>query len=121
MSIEGLERSDSEVFPAVFETADGLTLKQLTEEDVEAYHQLIDFDRDHLRQFGDNTGDKYPDAESIKESIVNPKRAGRIRYGVWIGGNMVARVSIESISGNTAEVGYLVGKKYIGHDMPQKR
>lgn len=93
---------------------DTVKLMQLVLEDAQAYYDLIAFDPDHLRQNGDDTAGKYPDVESVRRSIENPK-PNKIRFGIWDGNTMVGSDNLTLKDGNKAELGSWVGKQYIGN------
>ncbi len=91
---------------------DSLVLKQLIEADAPRYFDLIDFDREHLSQFGDETTDKYQTVEDVTESIRNPK-PDRLRFGIWDGEAMVGSINSTLVGENAAEIGYWVGAEYL--------
>lgn len=87
-----------------------VTLRQLTLEDVEELFALIDRNRDHLSQFGDDTATKYPTVESVRESIEKPKNPKRMRFAIRnIQGQIVGSINLTSDDDNPerGEVGYL--------------
>lgn len=57
-------------------------LRQYTPADAEEGFALIDRNRDHLSQFGDETAVKYPTLESFQESILRPKNPRRLHFGI---------------------------------------
>jgi RimJ/RimL family protein N-acetyltransferase len=97
---------------------DTVALRQLIPEDAEAYFKLIEYDPDHLRQHGDRTADKYPDVLSVRRSIEYPENPAKYRFGIWDddldGGTMVGSNNLTPKGEGRAELGYLVGKQYIG-------
>lgn len=99
---------------------DGITLRLLREQDAQPYFDLIDFDRDHLSQFGDTTADKYKTVEAVTKSILEPENPFRLRFGVWNGNVMVGSINITPGQEETAEIGYLVGKEHIGNNYAPK-
>lgn len=60
-----------------------ITLRQFTLDDATHIFTLIDNNREHFKQFGDTTSDKYPTLTSVEESISNPKNTDRLRFGIW--------------------------------------
>ena len=89
-------------------------LMQLTVADAQLYYDLIAFDADHLRQHGDETADKYPDAAAVQESIEHPTNPNKYRFGIWDGDTMVGTDNLTVESEGKAELGSWVGKQYIG-------
>src|SRR5437868_14428116 len=57
-------------------------LRQYSPADAQEGFSLIDRNRDHLSQFGDETASKYPTLESFQESILHPKNPRRLRFGI---------------------------------------
>ncbi len=103
------------------EAQDGMSLHQLGPYDAQAYFDLIDADREHLSQFGDGTAIKYPSVDTVRESIVNPEYPTKLRFGIWQGGAMVGSINLSPDTGaNSAEVGYWIGKPYIGYGYARK-
>jgi len=95
---------------------DTVSLKQLVPEDARLYFDLVNFDRSHLSQHGDNTAQKYPTAKTVKDSIENPANMGKYRFGIWDGERMVGSNNLTLMGNNTAELGSWVGKEYIGNN-----
>lgn len=108
----------SQPTPLVIEIPEhGITLRELTLQDVPLLFDLVDYDPDHLRQFGDDIAEKYASIEKIEASILTPENAAKTRFGIWVDDTLVGRINIEPIqTGVSAEVGYFVGKKYIGNN-----
>lgn len=94
---------------------DSVELKQLIPEDAERYFQLIDSDRAHLSQHGEDTAIKYPTVESVRESIVHPKKPAKYRFGIWDGEIMVGSDNLTPIEGNRIESGSWIAKVHTGH------
>ncbi|MFH1071888.1 MAG: GNAT family protein [Nanoarchaeota archaeon] len=90
-----------------------LSLVRFRPSDAPAIFSLIDRNREHLSQFGDTTLRKYPAESNVLESIVNPIRPNRHRFGIWDGNTLVGSVNIEFIEG-LAEVGYYLGQEFQG-------
>ncbi len=56
--------------PIEIASSDGeVVLRQFTLEDAEEIFKLIDGNREHLSQFGDDTAGKYPTLDSVRESL----------------------------------------------------
>lgn len=92
---------------------EGVVLRRFTANDSSAYFSLIDANRDHLSQHGDDTAQKYPTLESVEERMKFEK-VGEYRFGIWSGDTLMGLVKLTGI-GVTAEIGYLLGEEYAGH------
>jgi RimJ/RimL family protein N-acetyltransferase len=69
--------------PIEIKSFDGeITLKQFTPLDSEEIFALIDRNRDHLSQFGDETSEKYPTPQTVLDSIEFPKDPKRLRFAI---------------------------------------
>lgn len=106
--------------PIEIEVEGGLRLRQLFIEDAEAYFDLIKYDRAHLTQFNDPTAEKYKSVADVINSIVNPDNPDRLRLGIRNGDQMVGSINLTPKENNQAEIGYWVGKQYIGHGYAAK-
>ncbi len=98
--------------PIEIEGQRGINLKQLFIEDAQAYFDLIEYNRAHLSQFNDPTAEKYPDANAVIGSIVNPENPDRLRFGVWDGNTMVGSINLTPTKNSSAEIGYWVGGQF---------
>src|SRR5579862_3093874 len=100
---------------------DGFSLKQLVEDDAQAYFDLIAYDRAHLSQDHngepDATADKYPTLESVIDSIKSPTNPKKLRFGIWPSDVMVGSNNLTPLDeqGYAVESGSWIGKKYTGH------
>lgn len=95
---------------------DGLVMRPLTPEDAQDYFAAIDYDREHLSQFGDTTAAKYPTVEAVAASIEAPSNPLKLRMGLWSDDNVfVGSENLEPIDSESAEVGYWIGKQHTGH------
>lgn len=92
-----------------------VTLRPLTEADAEPYFQLIDYDRDHLSQFGDATAEKYHTVDDVLNSLTDPENPFKLRFGVWDNETMVGSINLTPLEDKRAEIGYWVGKQFIGN------
>lgn len=97
-------------------SADGnITLRQFVPQDSEDIFALIDRNRNHLSQFGDDTADKYPNLETVRESIEHPKNTKRLRFAMRNReGQLVGSINITTDEENqgTAEIGYYLGSEF---------
>lgn len=92
-----------------------VVLRQYTPEDAEEAFALIDRNRGHLSQFGDETAAKYPTLESFRDSIVNPKNPKRLRFGIRNKeGVLVGSINVTPDEDNPqrGEIGYYLGEEY---------
>lgn len=94
-----------------------VTLRQLTLADAGELFALIDRNRDHLSQFGDDTAGKYKSLSSVVESITHPRNPNRLRFGIRNkAGELVGSINLTPQENNPerAEVGYYLGREYQG-------
>ncbi|HVO86439.1 MAG TPA: GNAT family N-acetyltransferase [Candidatus Binatia bacterium] len=96
------------------EASDGLALRQLVEEDAQAYFDLIDADREHFKYGEEVTSLNYPDVQSVLASIRRPN-PDRTRFGIWDGDTMVGSINLTTYYPGVAEIGYWVGGQHTGH------
>lgn len=76
------------------EVLKGITLRQLSLEDAFEFFRLIDRNRSHLSQFGNNTAEKYPDLESMEESFRNPDNQNWLRFGIQCFGVLAGGIEL---------------------------
>ena len=102
--------------PIEIKSFDGeIVLRQFTPQDSEEIFALIDRNRDHLSQFGEDTASKYPTLETIQESIEHPKNPKRLRFAIRNKqGQFVGSINITPDEKNpeSAEVGYYLGSEF---------
>lgn len=91
-----------------------VVLRQLTPADAPAYFEALDSSRDHLSQFGDTTGIKYPSVEYVTDSITNPSNPEKLRMGIWDGETFVGSINMTP-DGDSAEIGYWLDGRHTGH------
>jgi len=105
---------------------DTVILKQLLPEDAEKYFELVDASREHLSrkyssQRKDITSGKYPDLQSVIDSIIPPEDLGKskaklkYRFGIWDGDLMVGSDNLTPLGNGCAELGSWIAKRYTGH------
>lgn len=101
----------------IIETADpDIILRQLVPEDAGPLFQLIDSDRPHLSQHGDNTADKYPDEASVLRSITN-NDSDKLRFGIWKKHALLGCANLTPTSPHltaSGQLGYWIGTEYEG-------
>ncbi|RJQ15485.1 N-acetyltransferase [Candidatus Woesearchaeota archaeon] len=90
-----------------------LQLKEFRPEDAAAIFNLIDRNRAHLSQHGDDTAQKYPTETVVYESIVHPKNPQRKRFGMWSEDTLVGSINL-TLEGHSAEIGYYLGSEFQG-------
>jgi len=91
-----------------------LVLKQLTVEDAPSYFGAVDASREHLSQFGDETATKYPNLESVEESLKNPPDPSKLRFGIWDNDIFVGSINLKPDTEGT-EIGYWLDSRHVGH------
>lgn len=105
-------------------SADGsVTLRQYTLDDAKDAFRLIERNREHLSQFGDDTARKYPTLGSFEESIRHPKNPNRLRFGVWNDKNvLVGTINLTPDSDNPCrgEMGYYLGEEFLRQGYMQR-
>jgi RimJ/RimL family protein N-acetyltransferase/mannose-6-phosphate isomerase-like protein (cupin superfamily) len=95
---------------------DPVVPRQLTVEDAPAYFAAVDANRDHLSQFGDETAAKYPDIQSVVNSIATPSNPDKIRMGIWDGDTFVGSANLTpDEDGHATEIGYWLDARHQGH------
>ncbi|MDO8619586.1 MAG: GNAT family N-acetyltransferase [Candidatus Daviesbacteria bacterium] len=92
-------------------------LRQFAIADAEEIFKLIDRNREHLSQHGEDTAEKYPDLESVRESILQPADPKRLRFairdrqGIFLGG---INLTPDKDNPQRGEVGYYLGSEATG-------
>lgn len=94
---------------------DSIVLKQLIPDDAERYFQLVDSDRAHLSQHGDETAQKYSTIEAVRNSIVRPANTKKYRFGIWDSEVMVGSNNLTPVGQSRAELGSWIAKEHTGH------
>lgn len=104
-------------------SADGeLVLRQFTPEDAREAFDLIDRNREHLSQFGDETAENYQTYESMLTSILHPSNPARLRLGIRHKEGMYMGSINLTPKGepNHGEIGYYIGKEFGGKGVTTK-
>lgn len=94
-----------------------IVLRQFTLGDSEEIFQLIDRNRGHLSQFGDDTAQKYPTLESVRGSIERPKNPKRLRFGIRNKEGILAgsiNLTPDEDNPERAEIGYYLVAEFQG-------
>lgn len=103
----------------LYTSKEGLVLRQIQIYDAPAMFTLIDSDRVHLSQWGENTAEKYQTLDDVRHSITNPLKPTRRRFGIWDNGVYVGNIAFEPMGVLPSEecpnyeVGYWVGSKFV--------
>lgn len=102
--------------PVELTSSDGeVVLRQFTPQDAEEIFALINRNRGHLSQHGENTANRYPTLESVRESIENPKNPNRLRFAIRNRkGQFIGSINLTPDTENTkqAEVGCYLGAEF---------
>lgn len=96
---------------------DAVILRQFTPQDSEEIFALIDRNREHLSQFGDDTADRYPTLEAVRESIDHPKNPKRLRFAIRNKkGQLVGSINLtpDEKDSTQGEIGYYLGSEFQG-------
>lgn len=97
--------------------AKDVTITPFTVDYVPEVFKLIDEGRDHLSKYDDPTAKKYPDVQSVFDSVRYPRRPLAERFVVLAAGEPVGSINIHPLDEikSEYEVGYWIGERHIGH------
>ena len=102
--------------PIEIHSEDGtVTLRQFTLEDANEIFALIDRNREHLSQHGEDTAGKYPTLESVVKSIAEPSNPKRLRFAIRNEkGEFVGSINLtpDKEDPNRGEIGYYLGGEF---------
>ena len=101
----------------------GISLRQLTPDDVQVAFDLIDRNREHLSHYGDVTSANYRTYDQILNSIVLPRNPFRLRFGVRNSkGIYVGSINVTPSVENrdVGEIGYYIGSEFQGYGYTTK-
>lgn len=98
----------------------GLEIRQLIEDDAQLYFDLVDYDRPHLSQFGDETAQKYSSVSDVARSILQPANPAKYRFGIWDENTMVGSINLTPQPDDQVEIGWWVGKQHTGRGYAQR-
>lgn len=101
----------------------GLILKQYIPTESAAAVSLIDRSREHLNQYGENTGKKYWTVEDFEDSVVKPTNPDRLRFGIWTKENeLVGSINLTPHNDEPfyGDIGYYLGKGFTGRDITRR-
>lgn len=86
-------------------------LRKITPDDSKAMFALIDRNKEHLSQFGDETAKKYPTFESVDERNKTQSEEEK-RFGIWDKEDLVGFVKVTRKEEGRWEIGYWMGSEY---------
>jgi RimJ/RimL family protein N-acetyltransferase len=89
-------------------------LRSIGPEDADQFHSLIDYDRKHLSQHGDNTGAAFKSVEKTREILTKSQNSDRQVFGIWHDGTMKGSVYVTPTDDKSGEVGVWTGKEHAG-------
>lgn len=116
MTSEASPAKDLPKTPIELVSPDGeVVLKQFTLQDSEEIFELIDTNRNHLSQFGDDTSEKYPTLEAVKKSIETPSNPKRLRFAIRNKqGQLVGSVNLtpDESDPTQGEIGYYLDAEF---------
>ena len=104
----------------ILDAGQGITLRQFNISDAVPLFNLIDQNRLHLSQFGDNTSSIYPTLESVERGINCPIDPRKIRFGIWRDGWLMGTVNLRPLSEIEAEIEYWVGRQFCGKGVAKR-
>lgn len=94
------------------EGENGFALRQLVADDAQRYFDLIDSDREHFKYGEEMTSQKYPNVETVLESLTDPGKPDKTRFGIWDGEVMVGSINLAQSRPGAVEIGYWIGGEY---------
>ncbi|MBI4157767.1 GNAT family N-acetyltransferase [Candidatus Woesebacteria bacterium] len=93
----------------------GITLRQFSVADSKEIFGLIDRNRGHLSQFGDDTAGKYESLQDVIDSIEKPSNPNKLRFAVINKeGAYVGTINLTPENPKKAEIGYYLGQEFTG-------
>ena len=113
-----MEKANKDLSPKPIEIVRedlGVTLRQFTVSDSGEIFKLIDGNREHLSQHGDDTAGKYKILQDVVDSIEKPSNPAKLRFairnkeGVYVG-----TINLTPESSTRAEIGYYLGREFTG-------
>lgn len=92
---------------------DGVVLRELTADDVDAYYSLVDANRAHLHQHGDFGFEHAADLAAVRAYFESPWDSN-VRLGIWLGDRLVGRVDLNPVDPPKWVLGYWIGSAWTG-------
>lgn len=99
--------------PLEIPVRNGVCLRELTLEDAPDLFELIHESGNHLRQYDDNTADKYPTIEAVQDKYREEDPLVK-RFGIWEEDSLVGFIKLTHETPVFAEVGYWMGAAHTG-------
>jgi ribosomal-protein-serine acetyltransferase len=107
----------------IISTDGQISLRQYSLENAEEIFALIDRNREHLSQFGEDTPVKYPTLESVRESILHPHNEKRLRFGIINKADVLVgtiNLTPDNNDPRKGEIGYYLGAEFQGQGYVNK-
>jgi RimJ/RimL family protein N-acetyltransferase len=98
--------------PEIATAIDGLALRPLTVDDLDAYATLVDADRRHRTAHGDFTEFESATRDDLEADLMADPSP---RFGVWLGDVMIGRVDLVPRGGGNVVLGYWLDAGHTGH------
>jgi len=90
----------------------GLTLRQLSAADVDAYYAQVDSNRAHLSRYGDYQPEKVATLDSVASELSQP--SSNFRYGIYLDGQLIGRVDLVPVAPPHYAIGYWLSQDSTG-------
>lgn len=110
---ERLAKQGLRLAPKEIPIGEGAVLREVYPSDSQAMFDLIDRNRPHLSQHGDDTAKKYPTIEKMTERNEN-QTDYEYRFNIWDGDVNVGFAKLTRHAGMPIEVGYYLGAEFQG-------
>ncbi|MDB5164016.1 MAG: sle [Candidatus Saccharibacteria bacterium] len=108
-----LEQHGLRLAPVEIPVDEGIVLREVYPSDSAAMFALIDRNRTHLSQHGDDTAAKYQSPEAMVERNAN-QHDREWRFNIWDGDSNVGFAKLTRIIGQPLEIGYYLGSEFQG-------
>jgi RimJ/RimL family protein N-acetyltransferase len=82
-----------------------LGLRELTADDSDAYYELVNRNRDHLRRHGDFARESNATRDWVIAYFADPPDHN-IRFGIWLGSELIGQVDLNSVNPLHYAIGY---------------
>jgi RimJ/RimL family protein N-acetyltransferase len=91
-----------------------LVLRDLTADDSDAYYELVNRNRDHLRRHGDYARESNATRDSVIAYFADPSDHN-IRFGIWLGSELIGQVDLNPVDPPHYTIGYWLSGDRTGH------
>lgn len=91
----------------------GLVLRVLGLDDVDAYFALVDRNREHLTQHGNYEFERDATLDDVRAYFAEPWD-DNVRFGIWAGGELVGRVDLNPVNPPAWVLGYWLDGEMTG-------